>query len=174
MSGTVLFERRLPLAWTALSADAQNNSTENNHLIFALLDSSDEIVLRNQDKELAADLQRMETKLNVIMQLLGMLLQGGQSHPPEQLIRFSSDTLAWQTESPLEPGCLLALSLYPEASIPLAVHFTVRVLSHGEGWLTTELQDLSEEERAIWSRWVFRQHRRQVALKRTHIPSESV
>jgi len=168
MSGTVLFEHRLPLAWSVLATGEVGVSPEQNQLIFALLDSSDEIVQHHQDKEKAADLQRLETKLNVIMHLLGMLMQGQQKYPPDTVIRFSSDSLAWQAESPLQAGSLLSISLYPEDGVPLAMRFTATVLSFADGWLTVDLHGLNEDERAIWSRWVFRHHRRQVALQRAH------
>jgi hypothetical protein len=165
MQGNILLERNLPLSWTLIDPATPRNA-EPNHLIFTLLDNLDEPTHHKADMENVGEFMRIEAKLNVIMQLLGQLLQSRQAPPPVFAIRFTSDTLAWQVEQPLPVGSLLRVALYPEDRIPLALTFEAKVLGHDDHWLEVDMHGLNEEERAMWSRWVFRQHRRHVAHAR--------
>lgn len=173
MHGHILLERTLPLSWTVLQTDAQASSTENNHIVFNLLDTLEEPAFHKSEAENANDLLRIEAKLNVVMQLLSQLLQNRQPALPAVAIRFTSDSLAWQMEQTLPVGSLLQVSLYPENSIPLAISFVARVLAATERWMEVDMHGLSEEEQTIWSRWVFRQHRRQVAQARAFTPGQA-
>jgi len=172
MPGSILFQRSFPLAWSVVPSAVVPANPEQNHLIFGLLDSLDENITRKQDKDQTGEWQRLEAKLNIILQLLGQLLQNRQALPVRTDIRFSSDTLSWQVDTPPPPGSLLEVLLYPEDSVPLALRFTAGIVSVNDHWLVADIRGLSEDERAIWSRWVFRQHRRQVAM--TRATSESV
>lgn len=166
MHGTILLERALPLSWTLQQDPSQALNTEQNHLVFNLLDSLEDPTYRKTETDNANEWQRIETKLNVIMQLLSQLMQSRQSAQPAVVIRFTSDSLAWQAEALPPVGSLLQVSLSPESSIPLAITFGAKVLEAKDGWMEVDMHGLSEEEQAIWSRWVFRQHRRQVAQSR--------
>jgi len=172
MHGHILLERTLPLSWTVLETAAQVSSPENNHIVFNLLDTLEEPALHKSDAENATDLLRIEAKLNVVMQLLGQMLQSRQPTLPAVTLRFTSDSLAWQIEQALPVGSLIQVSLYPENSIPLAISFVARVLGVTERWMEVDMHGLSEEEQTIWSRWVFRQHRRQVAQARAFTPGQ--
>ncbi len=167
MHGNILLERSLPLSWTTREAGSPVSNTRHNQIIFDLLDSLEESSYQKPDTENASELIRIETKLNLVMQLLAELLQDRQSHLPEVSIRFSNDTLAWRVEQPLSAGTLLQVSLSPDDRIPLAMSFEARVLAVNDGWMEVDMHGLDEDELAKWSRWVFRQHRRQVAQTRT-------
>jgi hypothetical protein len=165
MPGTILLERRLPLSWV-LQGEAVTFVGQHNQLVFTLLDFLDEPHHHKPDTEHSVELMRIDAKLNIVMQLLGQLLQTRESSRPLVAIRFTSDTLAWQVEQPVPAGSLLQVTLSPDDSIPLAMTFTARVLGVSERWMEVDMHGLSEDELAIWSRWVFRQHRRQVAQAR--------
>lgn len=173
MHGNILLERNLPLNWTELETGSSVANTRHNQIIFDLLDSLEEPTYHKPDTENASEFVRIETKLNLIMQLLGELLHDRQSHLPVVSVRFSSDTLAWRVEQPLPVGSLLQVSLSPDDRIPLAMTFEARVLTVNDGWMEVGMQGLDENELAKWARWVFRQHRRQVAQART-IPVNQV
>lgn len=166
MHGHILLERALPLSWTILQADALP-LTPDNHLLFSLLDHLDEPASHKAESDTASELLRVEAKLNVIMQLLGQVLQSRQALPPTIAVRFTNETLAWQVGTQTPPvGTGLALTLYPDHTIPLAITFAARVCGVTDGWMEVDMHGLHEDELAIWSRWVFRQHRRQVAQAR--------
>ena len=167
MPGTILLERSLPLDWRPLDAEAQSLNTEHNHLVFSLLDNLDEPAFQKSESEHASELMRLDAKLNVIMQLLGQLLQSRQSPQAAVAIRFSSDTLAWRVAQAPAIGSRLQVSLYPDQTIPLALRFEARVLAVTDQWMEVDMHGLGEDEQASWSRWVFRQHRRQVAQARS-------
>ena len=167
MSGTILLERRLPLRWSLSDTAVGHIPTQQNQLIFTLLDHLDEPLLHKSDAGQTDELVRIETKLNIIMQLLGQFLQTQESPQTLHAIRFTSDTLAWKVEQALPVGSLLQVTVYPDQNIPLPVTFLASVIAVSDFWLEVDMHGLSEEELAIWSRWVFRQHRRQVAQTRT-------
>lgn len=166
MRGHILFETALPLSWTVLSDESPALADSHNHVLFKLLEYLGDPILQNPDAEYANDFVRIEAKLNVIMHLVSQLLQTRQPQPPAVTIRFTSDTLAWRVDNPPPPGTRLHVSLYPDHSIPLSLDFVAKVCGVSNGWLEVDMHGLNEDELAIWSRWVFRQHRRQVAQAR--------
>lgn len=172
MHGTILLERKLPLSWNLLEPAIPSN-THSNHLVFTLLDNLEEPVYHKPDAEHASEFLRIEAKLNILMQLVGQLLQSRQSLPPMHRIRFTSDSLAWRVDQPPAMGSLLLVSLFPEARIPLALTFEAKVVGHEDMWLEVDMHGLNEEEQAMWSRWVFRQHRRHVAQTRSSSAGEN-
>jgi hypothetical protein len=168
MQGHVLLERALPLSWRVLDnavADATPASPPNT-LLFTLLDTLDESLTPKAEADNAGEMLRIEAKLNVIMHLLGQLLHNKEPLPPAVTLRFSNETLAWQVPRPVPIGTSLHVTLYPDPGIPLGMHFTARVCTQQANWMEVDMHGLSEDELAIWSRWVFRQHRRQIALAR--------
>jgi hypothetical protein len=166
VAGNILLERSLPLNWSVQPPQGANVDTEHNQLVLSLLDTVEDSASRNTEHESSPEWLRVETKLNVIMQLLGQLLQARQPLPPTVDIRFTSDTLSWQVDTPPPPGSLLAVSVYPESSMPMPVQFLARVVGSESSWLEVDMHGLSEDQQAIWSRWIFRQHRRQIAQSR--------
>jgi len=172
MHGNILLERSLPLNWVTPEVGSSVSNSRHNQIIFDLLDSLEDSIYHKPDTENASELVRIETKLNFIMQVLGELLHERQSHLPMVRVRFSSDTLAWRVEQPLPAGALLQVSLSPDERIPLAMSFEAQVLAVKDGWMEVDMHGLDENELAKWSRWVFRQHRRQVAQARTPPVSE--
>lgn len=171
MPGSILLERHLPLSWSMLPQQVGAADSAHNQLVFTLLDKQEEPALHKPEGETGAEWARVDAKLNVIMQLLGQLLQARQPLPPSVAIRFTSDTLAWQVTQAPPPGSLLQVAIYPETYLPLAVNFVARVQANAENWMEVDMHGLSEEQLAIWSRWIFRQHRRQIAQNRSHSPS---
>lgn len=167
MHGNILLERSLPLKWGTVEAGSQLLNTDRNHLIFSLLDSLEEPSYHKTDTENSSEIARIEAKLNVIMHLLGQLLHNQQSPMPVVTVRFTSDSLAWQVEQPLSHGNLVQVSLILDERIPLAINFEARVLRVKDGWMEVDMHGLDEDDQAKWLRWVFRQHRRQVAQSRT-------
>jgi len=166
MTGKILLERSLPLQWRVLDATSPPYHQEQNKLILGLLDTLEEGSHTKAEGEQATEWKRIDAKLNLILQILSQLLQDRQPPLASVAIRFLSDTLAWQIEQPFAIGTRLLLSLYPEVSIPLAIHFEATVIGTSDGWMEVDIQGLNEEEQAMWSRWIFRQHRRQVAHAR--------
>lgn len=166
MPGTILLERQLPLRWSPADTATGRIPAPQHQLIFTLLEHLDEPLLHKSEGEQTGELVRIETKLNIIMQLLGQLLQTRESPQTLHAIRFTSDTLAWKVEQALPIGSLLQVTVYPDQKIPLPVTFLASVIAVTDFWMEVDMHGLSEEERAIWSRWVFRQHRRQVAQAR--------
>lgn len=170
MSGNILLERSLPLHWSPQPPQAVMPDSQHNQLVLSLLDNLEDTTVRNPEQESNPEWLRIETKLNVIMQLLGQLLQARQPLPPPLALRFTSDTLAWQVEQAPPAGTLIAVAIYPDPELPMAIQFLARVVNYDAPWLEVDMHGLSEDQMAMWSRWIFRQHRRQVARTRTADP----
>jgi len=172
--GSILLERHLPLSWSVPPQQTVAADSEHNQLVFTLLDKLEEPAVQHKsEREADTEWGRVDAKLNVIMQLLGQLLQARQPLPPPVAIRFTSDTLAWQVAQAPPPGSLIQVAIYPEAFLPLAVTFVAQVrTTNAEHWMEVDMHGLSEEQLAIWSRWIFRQHRRLIAQSRSQPPSQ--
>ena len=164
MSGQLLIERHLPLRWSGLPA-GQPAQVQFNQLAFALLDALEEPVHGRPDAEPHSDMLRVETKLNLILQLLTQLLHKDVTVPAAQTVRFASDSVAWSAPE-VNAGEQVMLSLYLDSAVPVPVVLHGAVSAVEDGWARLGLTSLGEELQASWSRWVFRQHRRDVAKNR--------
>jgi len=167
MQGHILLERALPLSWCVVES-AHTEIPVHNPALFAMLESMEEKLPHTADVNKSDELQRIEAKLNVVMSLLSELLQTRQPRPPTQLIRFTNETLAWQLNQALPVGSLVDVQLYPDAALPMPLRFVGKVLAVTGGWMEVDMHSLGEDEQGAWSRWVFRQHRRQVAQVRQY------
>ena len=132
---------------------------------------------KNDDEhELAEDLQRLEFKVNVLIQLVARLLKRGGDLPPVRSVRLRSRGLEWLLEGEaVPPGCAL-VSLHVSRHFPQPLLLPGRVVGQhadGEGeWLRFAFDGLSPSVTELLERLVFRHHRRSVAGTRSAPRSE--
>lgn len=127
--------------------------------------------------EVMIELKRHDTKLRLIMELLGMLLMQQQLLPPQLRVRFSGEELAVPTADmpALDAGSWVRCELYvdPATPKPLILHAEVAGIQTSEvvdgiaeSWLYCHLHGLSSNVQDCIEKLVFRQHRRSVAQQR--------
>lgn len=165
MSGQFLIERQIPLRCTRQSA-ASPAHTQSNQLAFVMLDALDEPIHTRKDSEPQGEAARLDTKLNLILQLLTQLLHKDAVLPPAHAVRFASDAVTWP-DTDIRAGEPVVCELYLDAGVPVPIVLQGPVVLDN-GWARLGLASLDEEQQAAWSRWVFRQHRRDVARSRQH------
>ena len=183
----LIFSARVPLIITVLDGpmpdeallrqDARNYSLLKT---FALEDHS----ARDVDPELEgvmAEVQRLDQKLNLIQELLTQLLMVHEAIPERRPIALSLSTLTLTVEQDLgvKPGDLVLSALYLLDDVPRALELTgtvVSVVTEGEAGFRIDLSlpELSDGVDSLLGRFIFRQHRREIALKRGHTASQVV
>ena len=166
-----LVEKSFPFSYQAAPSDSAPEPDASQQLVFALLEcvaDSQGLIL---SEEKSSDIERLEHKVNLVIFMLNSLIQPSQRRPELQLLRLSADSIAWQSETPLPEGQLITIELYLHPMISLPLRCVARVGTLHDGWLSASLSGLSEEGMATWSKWVFRQHRHQVAQARERAQS---
>jgi hypothetical protein len=161
-----LVEKAFPFSAQAVQADTLHAADFMNQLVFALLECMGDNLSLARGEEKSSDIERLDHKINLVIFMLNNLIQPSQTRPAAHLLRLGADSLAWQSEAPLREGQRLLIELYlsPSLSLPLRCH--VRIDAQKDGWVTAGLVGLAEDERAAWSKWVFRQHRQSIAQSR--------
>jgi len=121
----------------------------------------------DEDHSLAEDLQRVESKLNVLIQLVTRLLRHDAKVPPPRSWRLYATGLEWAAgaDAP-EPGYGL-VSLYVSRHLPQPIVLPGRVTAvqddaHGR-WVHFRFEGLAPQVEDVLARLIFRHHRRAVA-----------
>lgn len=120
-------------------------------------------VKSDEDKESAADLARVERKLDLMLELLSMRLMDGQS-APECQVQLSAAGARWQVNGSIPaPGAQVIASIYVHRFMPRPLRLPAEVVADQPGWLCLLFKDMSEGCEELLARHVFQQHRRQLA-----------
>lgn len=125
----------------------------------------------DEEHELAQDLQRLEFKVNVLIQLVARLIDQGGDRPPACSIRLSAGGLEWLAGGDdVLPGPGI-VRLFVSRHFPQPLALPGRVLgtrSDADGrWVRFAFEGLSLPVTDLLERLVFRHHRRLVAGTRS-------
>jgi hypothetical protein len=120
-----------------------------------------------EEPELAEDLQRLEFKVNVLIQLVARLLNRGASLPPVRSVRIHAQGLEWRIDDEeVQPGPGL-VHLHVSRHFPQPLVLPGRILdvrADEEGrWVGFAFESLSPLVIDLVERMIFRHHRRLVA-----------
>ena len=112
----------------------------------------------------AAELARLESKLNAIMELFALVLERELALPAATEVRFNAFGAEWNGgEAPL-PGAPILVRIHLEACPALPLEFAATALESPEpGWSAATFEGLKPALAEAMARMVFREHRRQVA-----------
>ena len=113
--------------------------------------------------EAGPELQRLERKLDLVLELLSArLLEGGAAS--ERAVQMSADGARWAVvgDAPA-PGSAGIASIYVHRLLPRALRLPAEVLHDERGWLRLRFLDVGEACRELLVRHVFQQHRRRLA-----------
>lgn len=161
---------RLPDASATARLNAQNAQT-------LIADASLEESHRvhdpgTDDAAFAADLQRLEFKVNVLLQLVVRLTARSETLPPPQPVRVYAGGMEWHS-SPGDPapGSVVRARLFINPAFPLPLELIgVVAMPRRDGdsaWSRLAWHGLSPAVIDLLGRLIFRHHRRQVAGSRT-------
>jgi len=174
----LVYEDELPLGWEVVERMPPSHR-------LATLNAANEALLRvregleepargtDENQEMAQEFQRLESKLNLMLELMAEWLRRQGDLPSALPVRFTARGIAWETEQPPAPGTLLRMRLYICPTFPKPLVLFGRVLRHEAGDSGTdaiaEFLDLSPGAVDGLERLVFRRHRREVAQLRGHL-----
>ncbi len=172
------FHGLLPVAVTPL-ADAPTDA------LLAVLNGSNEALLaglrtlhekpetEDNDQNLA-EIRRLDHKLSLVLDLLSMLLQQTHPLPPTQQVVLDSRHL--QLAGPLPPADCYRLDLYLESTVAKPLRLLARPAAAmteptptraagAPALVTLEFIGVGQQVRDGLDRFLFRQHRKQVAQR---------
>lgn len=165
----------LPLCWHAgLQAPDRNEPLHARnlchlHTIEALESSLNLTAAADVENELRADMQRVERKLDSLLQLMSAMLAQQSKQPEIQHIYLGVDRLRWHSEAPLIAGAgRIALYLHPCLSEPIVFPGQLQLLSP-LGEVECLLDPLPDTLADAYAGYIFRRHRREIAQAR-HAP----
>ncbi|HEB56078.1 MAG TPA: hypothetical protein ENI98_07200 [Gammaproteobacteria bacterium] len=162
----------LALNWRALPEVTSVGSLRRNNLLtFALLETlADQQFAAHEPHHSSPELQRIESKLNLLIDLFSKLHAQPQSHAELIPVRLSCKSIEWHADVAPDDSASLLLELYPDSEMPHALKIIARVVSivehDGHYLLRTRFTSLDEIESNHLEKWIFAHHRRMVAQTR--------
>lgn len=170
-------EDEFPLTWSVVEVlPAEERLATLNATNEALVRSCDGLEEGHKAPDDAPDMmyivQRIEFKMDLILELLAQRLQLDEALPKKYPVRLNAHGLCWAQEDTPEPGTLLRLECYVCSSIPRPMVVFGRVVrkettvdpENACGPRTTvQFEGVSPGLEDAIERLVFRRHRREVA-----------
>jgi hypothetical protein len=113
----------------------------------------------------AADLQRLEVKMNLVMDLLGQILAASVPRPKPVSVRFNALGATWRAEPPYpQAGMQGLLEIYLRDCIAQPLTLIARIASvSADGLVKARFTPPGEATADLIEKLAFRRHRRQVA-----------
>jgi hypothetical protein len=166
------YEDVLPVAWRPrsepLDAIAVASLTDRNVKTLQVCAAIEEhgAVEKQDDKSPnSADLQRLEVKMNLVLDVLGQILAASVPRPPQTSIRFNALGATWRMRPPYpQPQAEGLLEIYLRDCIAQLLTLIARVSSvTPDGVVKARLSPPGEATADLIEKLAFRRHRRQVA-----------
>jgi Atypical PilZ domain, cyclic di-GMP receptor len=119
---------------------------------------------------MANELQRMEFKINLVLDLVSQVLTHHLPLPPRAAVRLGADRIEWGTKTALSVGQALIIEVYLNSRFPRPVMLPARVESveaRPQGaWVVARFEQLGDTVTDVLEKMIFRSHRRRVASRR--------
>lgn len=179
--GGLYCQASLPLEWTALeestgSHDPVELSNQNCLKIsLGLDDGSHESV--DELGEMNQEIQRLDFKVNIILELLAQLVSRNIELPLAAEIKLGADALLWSsTTTPPVCGARVQVKLYLDPRFPFPLTLTglvVDVTQAGNAHqVRLELDPQTELTQELLEKYIFRCHRRHIARMKSEAVKE--
>ena len=113
----------------------------------------------------AADILRIELKINLLLDLVGQVLATSRPRPQAVPVRFNSQGVVWRSASPLpEAGAQGIAEIYLHDALAEPLRLPGRVTSVSpDGHVKARFVPVGEPVADLLEKLCFRRHRRQVA-----------
>jgi len=179
----VLYEDFLPLQWREVQEQFAflkiSSFNENNEEVLRFIGVLDEFPNEIGDEyaPIAQELTRVETKLNLLLNLVGQLLTVHFPLPPLKAVKLNPVGIEWITDQGPRPGDFGIVEIYLNSSCPRALTFPGKVEGvedTGNGYrISVQFLALSASIQERLEKIIFRHHRRRVAMARRRLFPES-
>jgi hypothetical protein len=170
------FQDVLPVLWHASPGapdpDAAASLAERNMQVLQAWDAMEEhgpVEKPDENSPYAADLMRLERKMNLLLDLVGQILATNRPRPKPAYVRFNALGAVWRGASPLpEAGAQGILEVYLHDCLAQPLRLPGRVTNvTPDGNVKARFSPLSEAVADLIEKMAFRRHRRQIAGTRT-------
>lgn len=166
---SLCYEQNLPLAVRLLEAKPdhfhlESSGLHNEGILHSLASMESLPVESEESDEIRQEIQRLESKLNLALDMLMELVAATRPPPAEVPVRFNEYALEWRGGPDVKAGQWVEISLYLNPRFPqplLLPGFVSETLPN-----VVHFEALTENFRDLLSRYIFRQHRRLVARQR--------
>jgi len=169
-------ETPLVLKWGVLpEAMSPSSLRQNNLLTFSLLEAfAEQQSAVHESRPSSPDLQRIENKLNLLIDMVSQLSGQSQQHSVPVSVRLSCKAIEWLSDSSPAEAASLLLELYLDGEMQHALKIIARVVSvierDGHYLVQARFTSLDEVEKSHLEKWIFAHHRRMVAQTRGRNP----
>ncbi len=161
----------VPFEWQVIAEgdDIASAHEGNNFSRLQVIQGLEEVSSESFDEfpGLASEIQRIDFKMNVLLELVGVIATKELMIPPSVSILLSSSAVQWQTPQSLKEGVRLQLELFLEMRFPFSLVFSGRVetvtQAEGENSVVVNLDPQSERVQELLDKYIFRCHRRHIA-----------
>jgi len=161
----IRYQGLMPLAWRASSqaltdAELQSASDANVSLLDAVMIMDMPASLENDDRDVSSlELHRLQAKVDLLVSMVSRLLSYHEHQPVPVMVSLTASRVTWQGVLPVQPGDVGIMDVYvhPMALSPLQLPVVIRDAS------SAEIQGLQPVALNAFEKFLFRQHRRQVA-----------
>jgi Atypical PilZ domain, cyclic di-GMP receptor len=169
------FQDVLPVAWRALPGAVDGETaavyTERNVRLLQAREAMDQLgPAENSDEASAhaADLMRLELKVNLLLDLVGQILASNRPRPAAVPVRFNSLGAIWRSASPLpDAGTQGIVEIYLHDCLAEPLRLPGRIASvMPDGHIKARFAPVGEAVADLLEKLAFRRHRRLVAGSR--------
>lgn len=168
----ISFDATLPLDWeveTSVSASALEQRRYSNISLLKALAAIEAVTQESDDipVSMRKDMERMESKLDMLLMLVARLAQDATPLPPDHEISLSQGQITWKESSPTLPGAgqALRIRLFLSPRIPQPLVLQVVVVGSMQGEIEADFTSVDDELGEWLTRTIFRYHRRAVHAK---------
>jgi hypothetical protein len=161
-------DQRLPVRWHVDSPGEPAGLRQANEDTLWVILSLDEhhVEIGEENVELAQEFQRLESKLNLILELMSRVLARQLELPPPTAVRLGAHSLEWESPAPPSPGSRGWLEIYLCARYPQPLCLPAVIESATPPIVRAGFVDPGEVVQDLLETLIFRHHRRQVAAAR--------
>ncbi|HXS22243.1 MAG TPA: PilZ domain-containing protein [Steroidobacteraceae bacterium] len=173
------FQDVLPVLWRGsappFDADSAAGLAERNLQVLQAWDAMEEHgpvekpAAADENSPYAADLMRLERKMNLLLDLVGQILATNRPRPAPASVRFNALGAVWRGTHPLpEAGAQGVLEVYLHDCLAQPLRLPGRVTNvTPDGNVKARFLPLGETIADLIEKMAFRRHRRQIAGTRT-------
>jgi hypothetical protein len=173
LNDELAYEDVLPVAWRplrepldAIAATALTDRNVKMLQVCAAIEEHGPVDKQDEKSPHAADLQRMEVKVNLVIDLLGQILAASSPRPAPTSVRFNALAASWRAGQGVPPlaNSQGILEIYLRECLAQPLSLVARVISVSpEGLVKATVAPPGEAVADLIEKLAFRRHRRQVA-----------
>ena len=170
----VVVEEKFPLHWMHFQEEPSTMEhlrriTANEEALRAISLMEDPRLDLNEEHERSSDIQRIESKVNIVLDLVALLARQSSQLPPMYPTRLASTFIEWQCSAAPQDGQSVIVQVYLSVKYPRPVQLVgiaEAVAADSIFNCRVNLSSAGEVQQDLLEKYIFRQHRRRVALER--------